>query len=241
MTRRYYVPDLVTQHPLIQLPAEEAAHAVKVMRLRVGDAVELFDGRGYQAAATVTAVDRRQCECQSESPQRVNREASRHLELAIALPKPERCKEMIERLTELGIASIVPLTFERTQRPPSSSLIGKLERIVIEACKQSSRNQLMTIAPVVSFAQWIDQPAVPRLAPNETSLRLVAMPGGGPLGEMSASMPANLSCVIGPEGGLTDHELNACLDAGMQPIDLGKRILRIETAACVVAARLLDD
>lgn len=241
MTRRYYVPDLMRQHPSIRLPDEEAAHAVKVMRLRVGDPVELFDGLGNQAAATVASLGRRECECNSETPQAVGREPDRPLELAVAMPKPERAKEMVERLTELGVSRLVPLTFERTQRPPSPSLIRKLERIVIEACKQSNRNQLMTIAPVMSLDQWIAQPAASPAESIESSIRLVAMPGGVSLNALPVKSNAPVSCVIGPEGGLTEDELTACLDAGLQSIDLGRRILRIETAACVVAARLLVD
>ncbi len=241
MTRRYYVPDLMSQHPHVRLPDDEAAHAVKVMRLRVGDSVELFDGCGNQTAATVVAVGRRECACQSETPVALDREPSRQLEIAIAMPKPERAKEMIERLTELGVSKIVPLAFERTQRPPTDSLIGKLERIVIEACKQSNRNQLLTIAPVASFTQWIGQAAPSPGESIEPSIRLVAMPGGASLSELSAKSNSRVGCVIGPEGGLAEHELNTCFDAGMQSVDLGQRILRIETAACVIAACLLVD
>ncbi|TWT56129.1 RsmE family RNA methyltransferase [Allorhodopirellula solitaria] len=238
MTRRYYVPDLLTQHPHVRLPDDEAAHAVKVMRLRAGDSVELFDGRGSQANAEVTNVGRRECECLSEQPQHVDREAGRRLVLAIAIPKPDRAKEMVERLTELGVHEIVPLTFARTQRPPSDSLIGKLERIVVEACKQSNRNQLMTIAPVMSLDQWIGQTAPGQ---SDSPIHLVAMPGGGPLRDAAQQANPAVCCVIGPEGGLTEDELARCVEAGMRPVDLGTRILRIETAACVVAARVLDD
>ncbi len=148
---------------------------------------------------------------------------------------------MIERLTELGVSRIVPLTFERTQRPPSDSLVTKLKRAIIEACKQSGRNQLMTIAPVMTFGQWISQPTFQRAQSVERTVRLVAMPGGVPLSKFPISLDTRVSCVIGPEGGLTDDELQACLSASMQAIDLGRRILRIETAGCVVAARLLGD
>lgn len=241
MTRRYYVPDLISQHPHVSLPDEEAAHAVKVMRLSVGDTVELFDGCGNQAAAVVTLVDRRHCTCHSDVPQIISREPTRTLELAMAIPKPERAKEMIERLAELGVSRIVPLTFERTQRPPSDSLFAKLERVVIEACKQSTRNQLMTFAPVTSFTRWIRQEVSAEVEPIGTVLHVVAMPGGESLRKLPMTSVARVNCLIGPEGGLSDVELQQCVDAGMQAIDLGKRILRIETAACVVASRLLDD
>lgn len=228
-------------------------HAVRVMRVKVGDTVELFDGQGYQASATVTLAGRRECRCHCEAPQFVDREPTTKLELAVAIPKPEAAKEMIERLTELGVARIQPLIFERTQRPPPSSLLDKLQRVVIEACKQSGRNHLMSIATVMPFSQWItEQDNRPRgEAQNHPAsyappLRLVAMPGGRPMQEIMpygsvADRVANIQCIIGPEGGLTPEELAACRDGGMMPTDLGNRILRVETAACSIAARSLWD
>ncbi|MFG0289926.1 MAG: RsmE family RNA methyltransferase [Rhodopirellula sp. JB044] len=275
MTRRYYAPDLLTQQPLVELPSEEATHAARVMRVQVDDEVELFDGKGNQAVATVNFVDRRQCVCRSEKPEVVDREPSVYLELAIALPKPDRAKEMIERLTELGVARVQPLVCERTQRPPADSLLGKLERIVIESCKQSGRNQLMSIAPVMKFRKWIESGSslqAEGIAQTEKSIgeedsreedspgesgepqwdvRLIAMPGGESLVDLMAGLKepsrqnswgrVKVQCAIGPEGGFSDEELSACVDAGMSSIDLGKRILRVETAACVIASRLLED
>ncbi|EMI43044.1 RsmE family RNA methyltransferase [Rhodopirellula sp. SWK7] len=263
MTRRYYTPDLMIQQPMVELPDEEAMHAARVMRVRVDDEIELFDGKGNQAAARVTSVDRRQCVCQCETPAFVDREPTVELELAIGLPKPDRAKEMIERLTELGVTRIQPLVFERTQRPPADAFLDKLDRIVIEACKQSGRNRLMSIAPVMRFTKWISLPpnAQSSQPANSTAdhmaestdqdsfnpdRRLVAMPGGGTMNEIVAEFAAqtqfrSLQCTIGPEGGLTDDELSACQDVGMVAVDLGKRILRVETAACVIAACFLRD
>ncbi|WP_404308059.1 RsmE family RNA methyltransferase [Neorhodopirellula lusitana] len=272
MTRRYYVPDLLNHPGIVELPDEEAAHAARVMRVSVGDAIELFDGRGNQAQAEIANVSKRSCTCRVDAIAPVDREPSIELTLATAIPKPDRAKEMIERLTELGVHQIQPLNFDRTQRGPSDNLIGKLERIVIEACKQSGRNQLMRIAPVMSFTNWLDEfkqrPSRP--------VAFVAMPGGQaaldgqgimrqPDSKGASDSPpqtespdqANSSAqlaspvqsadhakpecyaVVGPEGGLNDQELQNCLDASIAAVDLGKRILRIETAASLIASRIL--
>lgn len=241
MTRRYYVPELMTSGLVISLPDEEALHAVRVMRVNIGDAVELFDGVGNQASGQVVQADKRSCVCRIESPVVVDREPSRKLTLVTAIPKPDRAKEMIERLTEMGVDQIQPIVFERTQRGPTDSLIGKLDRIVIEACKQSGRNHLMRIFPMMTFGKWITTCHEP-LAPDKAMTRLVAMPGGKPLADVvGESNVSDCVAVIGPEGGLTESELQDCLDASIEAVDLGKRILRIETAACVVAARILGD
>lgn len=239
MTRRYYVPDLLESSGTLSLPDEEALHAVRVMRARVGDTIELFDGRGYQTAAEITAVDKRNCFCRFDPPVLVDRESAVRLTLATALPKPDRAKEMIERLTEIGVTTLIPIVFERTQRSPPQSLSDKLSRIVIEACKQSGRNQLMTIAPTVPFKNWIEACQNSDFT-NRYASALVAMPSGQtnrPI--VDAAGEREHLCVIGPEGGLTDSELQTCLERSMTPIDLGRRILRIETAACVIASRIL--
>ncbi|MEO9592552.1 RsmE family RNA methyltransferase, partial [Rhodopirellula bahusiensis] len=108
MTRRYYVPDLQSQSPVVQLPSEEASHAARVMRVQTGDWIELFDGLGHQAAAEVMSVGKRECVVRCDTIEAVDRESSVALDLAIGFPKPDRAKEMIERLTELGVARVFP-------------------------------------------------------------------------------------------------------------------------------------
>jgi len=252
MTRRYFIPDLTKMSGVIELPADEAAHAVRVMRVSVGESIELFDGRGHQASAEITHVAKRQCLCRIESVAAIDREPSAMLRIAIAIPKPDRAKEMIERLTEIGVDQIQPIVFERTQRAPGANLIEKLERVVIEACKQSGRNHRMAILPTLPFGRWITEyqqsEVVDRIA-------YVAMPSGNPTSIESIRSDSGRSdsghsdsterpecwIVVGPEGGLTESELQDCLDASIVPVDLGKRILRIETAACVIASRVLID
>jgi len=242
MTRRYYLPNLTTMSGVIELPPDEAAHAVRVMRVNLGDSIELFDGQGHQATAVIAHVAKRQCLCRVESVAMIDREPSARLTMAIALPKPDRAKEMVERLTEIGVHRIEPIVFERTQRAPGDNLIEKLQRVVIEACKQSGRNHLMPISPAVTFGQWITEY---RQAEMVDRVAYVAMPSGTPTPidpiRSDPTTQPECSVVIGPEGGLTESELQDCLDASIAPVDLGKRILRIETAACVIASRILAD
>lgn len=265
MTRRYYVPDLQTQAPVVQLPDEEASHASRVMRVQTGDRIELFDGCGHQADAEVVSVSKRECVVRCDPIEDVDREPSIAVDLAIGLPKPDRAKEMIERLTELGVARVFPIVFERTQRPPKENFLDKLRRIVIESCKQSGRNVLMTIESPIDFVSFTETLAASSATSDEEDPQsrqwswqrvLVAMPDSPPLSATDVELtgvgqtntgqsglndrPRTLA-LIGPEGGLSEAEHQRCVDVGAESIGLGRRILRIETAAAIVAARLVVD
>ena len=231
MTRRYFVPDLPQNGGVVGLPSSEAQHATRVMRVQVGDSITLFDGKGHEATAIITELARNECDCAAAPSEPVNRQPARAIHLGIALPKPDRARELIERLTELGVTSVTPLTAERTQRPPSDSLLEKLRRGVIEACKQCGRNQLMQVLP--------PQPATDFFASSNKETRLIAHVSDESMTLDAALESSTVIAAIGPEGGWTDNEVRRAADHGFQPITLGKRIYRIETAATVVAAVLV--
>lgn len=231
MTRRYFVTSLPETGGLVGLPEQEAQHAARVMRVQVGDLVTLFDGAGNEAEAQIAAVGRKSVECTAAARQQVDREPSRAVQLGIALPKPDRARELIERLTEIGVQTVTPLIASRSQRPPSPSVIQKLRRGVIEACKQSGRNQLMLVEDPISADTFFRAPA--------SGSRLIAHPVGASTDQWL--MPSETVAVaIGPEGGWTEDEVTLARQNGFAAIHLGQRIYRIETAATVIAARLVD-
>jgi 16S rRNA (uracil1498-N3)-methyltransferase len=244
MTRRYFIPDLPTSGGPVELPTPEAHHAIRVMRVQVGQSVTLFDGAGSEAPAVITQLGRNECHCDAEPPAIVNREPTRAIHLGIALPKPDRSRELIERLTEIGVKSVTPLIAERTQRPPSESLLEKLRRGVIEACKQCERNELLQILPTTSSADFFAAEgflaAEGLLAAEGRAQRLIAHRSAesGPL--EAAGESSEIIAAIGPEGGWTDGEYKLALDHQFEPIDLGPRIYRVETAATVIAAVLVS-
>lgn len=228
MTRRYFVSDLPLEAGLVALPSEEAQHATRVMRLKPGDSITLFDGKGNEAQAVISHVARNECHCEAGSPERVNREPCRAIHLGVALPRPDRARELVERLTELGVTSLTPIVADRTQRPPSDTLLEKLRRGVIEACKQCGRNQLLQVRPTQGARDFFTG--------SRSTLRWIAHQSGGSRPLADAMDSGTVDAAIGPEGGWTDDEVRFAADHGFLPVNLGERIYRIETAATVIAA-----
>lgn len=261
MTRRYFVPDLPNFEGEIGLPTDEAYHAARVMRVRVGDAITLFDGRGSEAAATIVEVSKRDVRVSMCLPELRSNELACRLMVACPIPKGDRAKWLVEKLTELGCAVVWPLETERTQGTTgqSASQLEKLRRTIIEASKQCERNVLMKIAekePYDAFVSLSDQQltslAMPEKDPASPSSvhRLILDPGAPvALGEHlqmltpippvigdGDSSPPCYCLLAGPEGGLCDAERQLAETHGWQPVSLGKSILRIETAIIAAAA-----
>lgn len=232
VTRRYYAPELPDSGGYVQLSDDEARHAARVMRAQVGDPITLFDGQGRECEATIESIDKRNCLVQAGVPAVVDREPRCRSHFGVAFPKPERAKEMVERLTELGVHRLTPLVCDRTQRPPTDSLLAKLRRIVVESSKQCERNVLMEITEPVPLGEFLQQAS--------GDLRLIAHPEGSQLhAAIPHSAEPSTACVlIGPEGGFTDPEVTEAVRSGYVTVGLGTRIYRVETAASVIAAWL---
>ena len=242
MTRRYFAPRLPQAGGIVLLDGPESHHAASVMRVRAGDKIELFDGEGWQADAVVLSADRRAVTCQSEPAVTMDRESECVLELGIAMPKGDRSKELVERLTELGVQRLVPIHCERTPWAVSENAITKWRREVIDACKQCGRNRLMQISEPETFASWCQR--------NEgESLRLIAHPVSAAITETtglsdessSSTSPAIVRIAIGPEGGFTEAEIQQADSLGWGRLSFGERIFRIETAAVVAAVHYCLD
>ena len=226
MSKRFYI-NCPLSPGLVTLDGPEAHHLATVSRLRVGEAVILFNGDGGEYPGHVAEVGKRQVTLELADRVTPERELSIHLEVAAPLPKGDRMQFLIEKLTELGVTRFVPLLCERSFANPREGKVEKLERYVIEASKQCGRNRLMEISEPVRWTDYV--------LPRENELRVLAHPDGmgNGLGASNA-----LRCAVGPEGGFTDGEIALGSANGWQLVTFGPRILRIETAAIALAARL---
>lgn len=232
---RFYIPpeewNLETPH----LSNEEAHHCVDVMRCRERDRVVVFNGQGVEAECEIRSVAR---DAVALEPVLVN-ETPRppaSITLAQAVPKGKNMDLIIQKATELGISSIVPLLSERTViRIDPADLPkkqAKWQRVAIEACKQCGQNWLPrveTLSSVEAFTRRDRSPLriVAAISEEARSLREILAEWD----EESADRPDTASVMIGPEGDLTPAEVSTAVAAGFAPLSLGPIILRSETAA----------
>lgn len=215
----------------VALDGPEAHHLLHVMRAKPGERIMLFDGSGAEFVGEIVECGRASVEVAILERREVDRELPFALVVGVSLPKGDRQKWLIEKLTELGVTELVPLVTERGVAQPTEAALERLARSVIEAAKQCGRNRLMRIAKPQAWLDWS------RAESNRSKVRRwFAHPGGTFLAaqDLSRSLPTQLA--IGPEGGFTDAEVAAAVAAGWQTVNLGPRILRVETAAVALAA-----
>lgn len=228
MPRRFFVTGPLTVGRRT-LGGPEAHHLVHVLRMGVGQTVTLFDGCGFEAAATVENITPRGVDLTVAHVCVTNTEAAVVLVLAAAVPKGDRFAWMIEKATELGVHRFVPLLTERSVVVPGEGKLDKMRRTIVEASKQSGRSRLMELDFPISWPKFVERefagPSAWVAHPTGEWLKTARLPSAGPI-----------VAAIGPEGGFTDTELNLGTHAGAQLISLGPRVLRIETAALTLAA-----
>jgi len=220
------------------LAGPEAHHLAHVMRAAVGDEITLFDGSGREFRARIERVGRSEIEASILETLAVDRELTVRVTLAVALPKGDRQAWLVEKAVELGVTRLIPLQTMRGVAQPVDKALERLRRGVIEAAKQCGRNRLLEIAPSQSWTELVG--STPR-----NIWRGFAHPGGqirlGSIAASSTAGPRIDDCIlgIGPEGGFTDEEVATAQAAGWHSIDLGSRILRVETAAILLAASVM--
>jgi 16S rRNA (uracil1498-N3)-methyltransferase len=232
---RFHVAVALTPGARLALPESAAHHAARVLRLRVGDRVTLFDGRGGEYAATITAVDRRAVEVELGAARAIERESPLAVTLVQAVSSGERMDLTIQKAVELGVAGIQPVTSERSvvrlAGERAERRAAHWQQIAISACEQCGRNRVPEVRPLAPLAAWLatSPPAAQRwlLWPEAgTGLRDLPRP------------EAAIELLVGPEGGLTESEAERARAAGFRPLRLGPRVLRTETAAPALLAAL---
>jgi 16S rRNA (uracil1498-N3)-methyltransferase len=234
---RVHVDTALLPGQLLSVDGTAGNHIARVLRLRAGDAVTLFDGRGGEYAATIREIRKDTVLLDVLEHQPVERESPCQLTLAQGISRGERMDWVVQKATELGVARILPLFTERSvvhlDEKQASRKIQHWRSIAVAACEQSGRNRVPEIAAPVQLHDFLQGGKLAGagllLSPRAT-LRIADIP----------ALVGGVTVLIGPEGGLADTEQEAAVTHGFTPVRMGPRVLRTETAA-VCALTLLQQ
>jgi 16S rRNA (uracil1498-N3)-methyltransferase len=234
MISRFFCPQPLAPDSLVELPAAASHHALRVLRLDVGDAVTLFNGEGGEYAGRIAGTDRG-VRVQLAEWQSVERESPLELVLAQALPAGDKMDWVVQKAVELGVARIQPLLAARSVVRLSGERavkrVAHWRSVAASACEQCGRNRVPEIAPILDLRQWLG-----RLPPENQLQRMLLAPQGG---RRPRALAGNrFLLLVGPEGGLDMEEAAAARLAGFADLSLGPRILRTETAGPAALAAL---
>lgn len=234
-TPRFYHPALDPLATHGDLPPEAAHHAAKVLRLKDGDHIVLFDGRGGEYPAVITGMAKQSVSVEISPKLERECESSLKVTLAQGISGGDKMDFTLQKAVELGVAHIQPIACERSVVKLSGDRAEKRLRhwrqVVISACEQCGRNRVPEVAPILSLHDWLG-------TLNGEELRLTLAPGA-PGGLKDLGPPAvPVTLLIGPEGGLAPGEMTAAASQGFTSVRLGPRVLRTETAALAALAAM---
>lgn len=234
--RRLFVPPgqlAAAREGVLSLTAEQARYLGLVLRLREGDVVEVFDGRGTRLSARLSPLGG-ELALRLGEPAR-DEEAKSSIVLAQALSKGEKLDWVVQKATELGVSRIVPFAAERSvvklSAERGAARVERLRRIAQEAARQCGRAD---VPEVDAPAAWSDLLALPKEDPALRAVLLDADPGLPPLGQLDPGPRVLLA--VGPEGGFSSGEREEAAAAGFLAASLGRRVLRTETAGLAALA-----
>lgn len=245
MRSRFYAPAPWSNAKNVDeftLSPEIFHHAITVLRMRVGDVCDFFDGQGHCASAELTQIEKKSAQARwlSTPTLQIDNESPLNITLAQCLSSADKMDWTIEKAVELGATAIVPLFSARSQIKLSPERIHKKmehwQRIVIAACAQSERNVLPTLAQPITLSQWLGA------VKDSGDYKIVLHPDPAlPTTLSTLPKPSSTQAIqilIGPESGLDAREIELAMRTGFKPTLLGTRILRTETAGLATISAL---
>ncbi|MBT8136232.1 MAG: 16S rRNA (uracil(1498)-N(3))-methyltransferase [Gammaproteobacteria bacterium] len=234
-SHRVFVRQPLAGHNSITVDAATSHYLTRVLRLRAGAALTAFDGNGGEYAANLERATRDEAVLSIGAHSA--REAESHLAMTLAqgIARGERMDQVIQKATELGVQSIVPLltdhTVVRLDKKRAARRHAHWLKIAVSACEQCGRNRIPAMASPMSIDDWLR-------TTDESATRLMLQPGSTTgLGALGAKHD-NVTLLIGPEGGLSGREQELAAGRGFAAVSLGPRVLRTETAALAALAIL---
>lgn len=221
---RLFTQQVLTAHSSIELEADPAHHLARVLRARVSDKVLLFNGDGLDWQGEVSLIEKRRVIVQIETGRPSVAESPLSTHLGLSLSKGERFDWAIQKATELGVTLITPLLSERVDvKLPQDRLAKKLmhwQHIIIAACEQCGRGYIPRLNKPIALDHWTKT--------VEADLKLVLH--HHQVAPLPDAAPGSVALLVGPEGGLTEAEVDAASAHGFKRFRMGPRVLRTETA-----------
>ena len=243
---RFFVNQIPDRGSLT-LDESESHHAARVLRVQLGDDCLVFDGHGYEGFGTIETIHKREVSICITGKRFVPRDHGGKLWFAIAMPKGDRQRSVIEKLVELGVDHLLPIESHRSVAKLDEDSVTKLHRYGIEACKQCQRNRLMNINPPTTLRnlfshldtlslsdRWILHPGSEGATLTDFLKGRVAARDSDEKGD-ALHGPRGILFAVGPEGGFTAEEIEQSSRHGFKRLNLGDRILRVETAVASAA------
>ena len=233
MISRFHFPDRLPAGGEVALPDALAHHALRVLRLRDGEAVVLFDGSGGEVEARL-AVRGKAVFAQLGEARAVERESPLRIVLVQALASGDKMDWVVQKAVELGAHAVQPVQAERSvlrlAGERADKRVAHWQQVAVAACEQCGRNRVPEIRPLQALAPWLGAP--------RDALNYVLAPGGA-AGFADEPEPKDVvHLLVGPEGGWSEVEIAAFDAAGCRPVRLGPRVLRTETAGLAAVAAL---
>lgn len=236
---RFFCPLPLTVGAALDLPEDAARHAVRVLRLREGAGLTLFDGAGGEVDACITAVARDRVTVRVEIRRELERESALTLTLVQALQSGDKMDMTVQKAVELGVSRIVPVASRRSvlrlEGERAQRRAAHWRAVAISACEQCGRNRVPVIEEIISLERWL---ALPPVAPEGLRLMLAPEAAHALLGLTPPRAGQPLELLIGAEGGLAPEEMAAAKAAGFEGVRLGPRVLRTETAGMAAMAAI---
>ncbi len=235
-TTRIHLQQPLAPAAELALPTQAAEHVARVLRMNAGDVLTVFNGDGYDYAATLVSVGKREVIIRIGEREEVANESPLPLTLAQGVARGEKMDLIVQKATELGVARIVPLFTERSEVKLDPARAEKRlqhwRAVAASACEQSGRVRVPAVMPALSLQSWLEN-----LDDND-ALRLALLPEGTLRARELRFGASGGWLVVGPEGGLGERDIAALREAGFQGLQLGPRILRTETAGLAALAAL---
>lgn len=231
---RIFQPYTINQNSLITLDDNAFNHLIRVLRMKTGESITLFDGSNQITPAVIHEVNKKTVIVKTENSVLDNRESPLNIHLGQVISRGDKMEFTIQKSVELGVNTITPLLSERCgvklDQERLEKKVQQWQKIVISACEQCGRNIIPSINPVMKLETWC--------ANLTDSLKLNLHPKAEQGINQLANDNKNISLLIGPEGGLSNEEISMTHQYQFTDILLGPRVLRTETAALTAITAL---